>query len=172
MEPMRQKALLVAAFGIFFGLTEAVVVVYLRELFGVGASFVSAMPDPKDVLLSLGVIAFLAPEASLLVTGSQRILTLELWREAATIGMLLALALAVGKDTRQRLAYFLLSFAVWDILYYVFLKALIGWPSGLLDLDIFFFIPVAWVGPVATPITASFLMAVVAAALLFRKRRT
>lgn len=145
-----QKIILVVLFGIFFGLLEAIVVIYLRQLFGSGNTLVSPKITKEDIIFSLGFISFLKPSASLLIAGSQRLLSLELWREFSTIVMLVLLAWSAGKTTKERLVYFFLTFAVWDIFYYVFLKLLVGWPQSLLDPDVFFLIPIAWIGPVYT----------------------
>ena len=41
-----------------------------------------------------------------------------------------------------------IAFGVWDIFYYVFLKAICGWPHSLADWDILFLLPLPWWGPV------------------------
>ncbi|HLH57386.1 MAG TPA: hypothetical protein VKY92_27655 [Verrucomicrobiae bacterium] len=82
----------------------------------------------------------------------------ELVREAATLIMLLAVGTLAGKTWRHRLAYSAIAFGVWDILYYVFLKILCGWPHSLLDWDILFLLPLPWWGPVLAPVLISVLM--------------
>ena len=52
----------------------------------------------------------------------------EIFREAATIVMLATVGWLAGRNLRSRFGYFLISFGVWDIFYYVFLKPLTGWP--------------------------------------------
>lgn len=162
-----QKIIAVIIFGVFFGLLEAIVVVYLREVLNVMRPENNVI-SPDNIAFSLGLIAFLKPSSSLLIINSEKLLTLELWREAATIIMLAALAWAAGKYFIEKLAYFSLAFAVWDICYYIFLYFLTGRPGGLLDSDIFFLIPVAWVGPVITPVAISSLLIVLAFFLLLR----
>jgi hypothetical protein len=121
-------------FGIAMGVLEAIVVVYLRQLY---------YPSGFDFPLHLF---------------SQRMLAIEWIREIATIIMLIAVGWIAGKNSLQRFAYFLFSFAIWDIFYYITLKALIDWPASLLTWDLLFLIPVAWVGPVLAPIICSFTM--------------
>ena len=75
--------------------------------------------------------------------------------------MLVAIAVVAGQTLRRRLAAFFIAFTVWDLTYYLFLRVLDGWPTGLLDLDVFFLIPVPWVGPVATAVVASCVVLVV-----------
>lgn len=79
------------------------------------------------------------------------IVTVELFRELATMVMLLAPAALFVRTAQERFAWFCFSFGVWDIFYYVFLKAALDWPSGFLDWDILFLVPVVWVGPVLAP---------------------
>jgi hypothetical protein len=82
----------------------------------------------------------------------------EIVREAATLMMLAAAGWLTGRTLRARFGYFLIAFGVWDIFYYVFLKALTGWPRSLLDWDILFLIPLPWWGPVLAPACIATLM--------------
>lgn len=79
----------------------------------------------------------------------------ELWREFATIVMLIGIAWQSGKTPLHRLAYFFIAFAVWDIFYYVFLYVFLSWPSSLFTWDLLFLLPVPWVGPVLAPVLVS-----------------
>ena len=65
------------------------------------------------------------------------------------------MALVAGRTRRERLGAFLIGFATWDITYYLFLRIIDDWPSSLLTKDVFFLIPVAWIGPVITPLVIS-----------------
>ena len=123
-----------ALFSVAMGLLEAVVVVYLRELY-----------YPAG---------FTFPLASM----SANIFATELLREVATIVMLVSISAAVGRSNYERLAYFLMNFAIWDIFYYVFLKVLLDWPTTVLDWDILFLIPITWIGPVLAPVLCSLVM--------------
>lgn len=161
-----QKTAFVILFGIFFGLLEAIVVIYLRQLFGTGNTLMNQQISQNEIALTLGFIAFLKPTASTLITQSQRILSLELWREASTLVMLVALGLITGRTTREKFAYFLLAFGIWDIFYYVFLRIITGWPTSFLEPDVYFLIPVAWIGPVITPVFVSLIMILLALFLL------
>jgi hypothetical protein len=82
----------------------------------------------------------------------------ELVREAATLVMLLMVGMLAGKTWRNRLGYTALAFGFWDILYYVFLRVMCGWPHSLLDWDILFLLPLPWWGPVLAPILIALLM--------------
>lgn|SRR3989338_1097670 len=160
------KIALVILFAIFFGLLEAIVVIYVRQLFGSGDTLISRRVTADDIALTLGFIAFLKRSASTLITQNQYILSLELWRELSTLIMLAALSLIAGKTTKEKLACFLLVFGIWDIFYYVFLKIITGWPASFLDPDVYFLIPVAWVGPVIAPIIISAILIILAIILL------
>lgn len=128
---LKTTILTVAIFAIAFGYVEAAVVVYLRHLFGVTQTSIALKLLTNDLLKT------------------------ELVREAATIIMLLSLAQLVGKKLGSKIALFFFAFGIWDIFYYVFLKITLGWPTKLTDIDIYFLIPVPWVGPVFIPIVAS-----------------
>ena len=126
--------ILVSLFAIAMGFLESAVVVYIREIY---------YPAGFD-------FPMVAPEGIIALT--------EILREAATILMLLCVGMIAGRSASERFAWFLYSFAVWDIFYYVFLRLLIGWPGSLLTWDILFLIPVTWVGPVLTPVLVSLTM--------------
>lgn len=82
----------------------------------------------------------------------------ELIREFSTIVMLFTVGMLAGRTWRARIGYFVIGFGVWDIFYYVFLKAICGWPHSLMDWDILFLLPVPWWGPVLAPVLISLLM--------------
>lgn len=84
----------------------------------------------------------------------------ELVREAATLVMLLTLGMLAGRTWYRRLGYTAIAFGTWDILYYVFLRLICGWPNSLLDWDILFLLPLPWWGPVLAPVCISLLMIV------------
>jgi hypothetical protein len=84
----------------------------------------------------------------------------ELWREAATLVLLAAVGWLAGRTWRQRAGYAALAFGIWDVLYYVFLRPISGWPNTLLDWDILFLLPLPWWGPVLAPVSIAVLMIV------------
>ncbi len=84
----------------------------------------------------------------------------EVVREFATLVMLGTVSWLAGRTRRSRFGYFLLTFGWWDILYYVFLRVLTGWPRSLLDWDILFLLPLPWWGPVLAPCLIAALMVV------------
>jgi hypothetical protein len=84
----------------------------------------------------------------------------ELIREAATVIMLISVASLAGKSWREKCGYFMVSFGVWDIFYYVFLKVIVGWPHTLFDWDILFLLPLPWWGPVLSPMLISLILIV------------
>jgi hypothetical protein len=128
------KVLALVLFSTAMGLLEAIVVVYLRRLYYPEGFTFPLATMPTDIYLT------------------------ELLREVATIVMLVSISAAVGRSYYERLAYFLMNFAVWDIFYYVFLKVLLDWPATLLDWDILFLIPITWIGPVLAPVLCSLVM--------------
>ncbi len=91
---------------------------------------------------------------------------MEMAREASTIVLILTGSWLAGFNLRQRFAYFLTIFAVWDIFYYVWLKVLLNWPASIMEWDILFLIPVTWAGPVIAPVIVSVIMIVFAAMIL------
>jgi hypothetical protein len=82
----------------------------------------------------------------------------ELVREAATLVMLLTVGILAARTWYKRLGYAALAFGVWDILYYVFLRIMSGWPTSLLAWDVLFLLPLPWWGPVLAPVSIAALM--------------
>ena len=138
---------LLAAFAVAMAYVEAAVVAYLRLLY---------YPD-----------GFVIEGAASLEPVPPTVLAIEIGREAATIVMLAAVALlSAGKSWWVRLAHFMWAFAFWDIFYYVWLYALLRWPSGPMTIDVLFLIPRPWIAPVFVPVVASLLMIGAALAIL------
>ena len=137
-----------AVFAVAMGFLEAIVVVYLRQIY---------YPQGFEFPLVL-----LSPE----------LMTVELIREAATLIMLAAVGIIAGRNNLQRLLYFLFSFAVWDILYYVALKIFLGWPPSLMTWDLLFLIPITWIGPVLAPVICSLTMILMAVVLIPLQERS
>jgi hypothetical protein len=134
--------LVVGIFSVAMALLESAVVVYLRELYYPTGFTVAFKQMPE------------------------RIIMVELLRELATLVMLVSIGLLVGTTKKSKLAWFLYSFAVWDIFYYGWLKIFINWPISFFDWDILFLIPVTWLGPVLAPIICSMTMIILSIILL------
>ena len=96
----------------------------------------------------------------------------ELVRELATLLMLATVGWLAGRTARSRLAYAVLAFGVWDILYYVFLLVIVGWPGSVWDWDVLFLLPLPWWGPVLAPaLVALFMIAGATLVTEFEHRR-
>jgi hypothetical protein len=121
-------------FAVAMGFLEAIVVVYLRELYYPGG-----FEFPLKMLPS-------------------RLMVVEIVREFATLLMLLSVAWISGKNFLQRLSVFLFLFGIWDILYYLALKLFLSWPESLFAWDLLFLIPIIWLAPVLSPVICSVVM--------------
>lgn len=133
----RKQLLIAALFAIAFGFVEAAVVVYLRAAAGLWPG----------------------PSSKTLIPFPQGLLTIECYREAATMIMLCGFSWLTGRNICERVAAFLWMFAFWDIFYYVWLRVTIGWPVSFLDPDILFLIPTPWIAQVWLPLLISSLTA-------------
>lgn len=161
----KSTILKVVIFSIAFAFVESAVVVYLRHLIGASQPAI----NKNEVLLLLPGVAFLEPQTAFNMITNTKLLNVEMIREAATLVMLSSVALLAAKKFKQALAFFALSFGIWDIFYYLFLKLTINWPTSLFDLDIFFLLPVPWIGPVFVPIAIS--LSLVFLSLIYLKRK-
>lgn len=150
---MRRVVAALFLFGISFGYVEAAVVVYLRALYNPIRVRLHPERSPDDLfpLLTTQQLAAAGPE-------NARRLVIEVGREAATIVMLGAVALAIARNIHQWIAAFVIAFGVWDISFYAFLKLMIHWPQSLTTWDILFLIPLPWVGPVWAPLLVALTM--------------
>lgn len=140
------KTLWIVLFAIAMGYLESAVVVYLRELY-----------YPEGFVFPLKAM-------------TQSVAVTELYREAATLIMILAVSVLAADYKLHRFAWFLIVFGTWDIAYYVFLKLLIGWPESLLTTDILFLLPSIWTGPVIAPVINSLTMILVAFVILISSK--
>jgi hypothetical protein len=141
------KLALVAAFAIAMANVEAAVVAYLREIYGI-EDLLRDVPRQID-----------------------RIMLIEISREAATMVMLLTVGLLAGRRLQDGVGLFVFAFGVWDIAYYLWLAAFVGWPMSPFDWDILFLIPLPWWGPVIAPVMIATVMCVGGAAAVVQVDR-
>lgn len=167
-----------AAFAGAFGFVEAAVVVYLRAAVGLLPGYQGTLADVIRLSRGLYERGITASEVAL----PPSLVTIELFREAATMVMLITVAMLAGralnahstKETtqsqwRERWAMFLWCFAIWDAAYYAGLWATIRWPNSLTAPDVLFLIPVPWLAQVWFPLLID--VAVMAAVLYGRRAR-
>jgi len=128
----------ITLFSIAMGMLESAVVIYLRELY-----YPEGFSFPLKFMSTIVAIT-------------------ELLRELATLIMLIGIGVLAGRNKTERFAFFIYSFAIWDIFYYIFLKAILNWPESLLTWDILFLLPTTWVGPVVSPVLLALAMIVLA----------
>lgn len=140
MKYIAKRFVWVAVYATAMAFLEAVVVVYIRGLLNITNDHVELGPYVQ----------------------------MEMWREGATLVMLVAVGWLAGRQGVERWAYGLFAFGWWDIWYYVWLKVLIGWPRTLFDWDTLFLIPFHWWGPVLSPVLIAALICLVAVLALAR----
>jgi len=117
-----------SVFSVSFALVECAVVIYLRRLYYPAGFSLPLRPMHPDVA------------------------RVEIYREAATIFMLGAVAASAGKGFWQKFAYFMFLFGSWDVFYYGWLWIFTGWPGSFFTPDLLFLVPAAWWGPVLAPL--------------------
>jgi len=130
----RAVAAAVVAYAVAMAFLESAVVVYLQRALGIDPRALFPVRDPA-------------------LTGDLALI--EVGREAATLVMLVAVGWLAGRSGLERLAWTAVAFGTWDILYYAWLWAFIGWPPSLGTWDLLFLIPVPWAGPVWAPAAIS-----------------
>lgn len=141
---LRRQLIIITAFAIAMGYLESAVVVYLRDIL---------YPDGFGFPLTMMPV---------------HLALTELFREAATVVMLVTLGMLASRRFSTGFAWFIYGFAIWDIFYYVFLRVLLGWPESLMTWDILFLIPTTWTGPVLAPVLVSLTMILLALVILIR----
>ena len=144
---LRRLLIIITSFAIAMAFLEAAVVVYIREILYPGGFEFPLSLTPMHLALT------------------------ELLREVATLVMLLSIGMLVARRFSTGFAWFIYSFAIWDIFYYAFLWLLLGWPQSLMTWDVLFLIPTTWTGPVLSPVLVSLTMILLAMVILFRAER-
>jgi hypothetical protein len=130
----RSAAITVVVFAVAMAYLESAVVLYLQRALAMTPEQLFPLRGP-DVVGDLAAI--------------------EVGREFATLVMLTAIGVLVGRKWIDRLAWTAVAFGVWDIFYYAWLWVFIGWPHSPATWDVLFLIPVPWAGPVWAPIAVS-----------------
>ena len=143
MRSLTKTMVWVTIFSIAMGFLETAVVVYLLELY-----------CPDNVLFPLAQM-------------STTVIITELLREGATIIMLIGIGYLAGRKFITGFAWFIYSFAIWDIFYYIFIKLILNWPESLFTWDILFLIPTIWTGPVIAPVITSLMMILLALGIIY-----
>ncbi len=144
----RRQLITVAIFAAAFGFVEAAVVVYLRAAVGLLPGYTGTLTDLRNS--SAGY-----EQATSISQFPPSLLAIEVYREAATMVMLISVTLLTVSRASARWAAFLWLFALWDIAYYAGLWATVRWPASLTDLDVLFLIPVPWIAQVWFPLLVS-----------------
>ncbi|MBF6606314.1 MAG: hypothetical protein IVW53_12100 [Chloroflexi bacterium] len=127
-------AFVVLAYGVAMGYLEAAVVVYLRAAIGLTPAGMVPIHDP---------------------TAFRAFADVEVAREFATLVMIAAVGWLAGRRGLERLAWAAVVFGVWDIVYYLGLRLLIGWPPSPAAWDVLFLSPMPWLAPVWAPFVVS-----------------
>ena len=154
-ELTRHQLLTSAIFALSFGFVEGAVAIYLGAAVGLLPGYAGTLSDVARLSADLD------RQAQQLSNLPPSFLTIEVFREAATILMLLSVAILAEQKRGERFAVFLWIFALWDIGYYVALWATVRWPYSPTSSDVLFFIPVPWTSQVWFPLLISILTAVV-----------
>ena len=153
------------AFALAFGFAESAVVVYLRAASGLLPGLAGTLADVQRLAARDYV------QSTLLAQFPPSLLTVEVFREAATIVMLLSTAALAASRLKEFCAFFLWEFAVWDIAYYAGLWLLVRWPASLKSFDVLFLIPRPWIAQVWFPILVSSLTLAAVVASRAKSRR-
>jgi len=146
----RLTVLWLGAYAAAMAWIEAAVVVYLRRIH-----------YPENPLTIFPMRIWTVPE-----------LLVEVVREAATIVMILAVALLAVPGRTRRTAAFLYVFGAWDLCYYLWLKVVLGWPVSWAEWDILFLIPWPWLAPWLTPALAALLFVLWGGGVLVSEEET
>ena len=130
------KIFWVSVFSIAMAYLEAAVVVYLRRVYGIDDLILQVPPFDKQIAV------------------------IELGRELTTLVMLLCIGWIAGETFQSRVGFTFITFGLWDIFYYVWLRVFIGWPQSILEPDLLFLIPLPWWGPILAPVLIALLMVI------------
>ena len=147
MSSLAKKFTAITIFSIAMGFLEAATVVYLRTLYYPEGFSFPLKNIPIDIFL------------------------VEIGREMSTIVMLAFIGSIAGKTLLEKFCYFLYSFGIWDIFYYIWLKVILNWPPSPMTWDLLFLVPVPWVAPVLAPLIVALTMTILAAVIIYLQER-
>jgi len=158
-----RELLITAMFALSFGFVEGAVAIYL----GVAVGLLSGHAGPLSDVARLSADLY-GQQSQSLNNLPPSLLRVEGFGEAASMLMLLSVAILAQHKRREGFAIFLWIFALWDMGYYLALWATVRWPDSPTSADVLFFIPVPWTSQVWFPLLISILT--VAVILLTRLR--
>ena len=134
------------------GWLEGVLALYLRKLIGLEGTLDMLDARTRELLLGRFAVMTASGEGGHL---SPKFLFVEQTREAVTIIVLVAVAFLSAREWRQRAAFFLYTFGIWDLAYYGALWTLLRWPPSWGTLDLLFLIPGPWIAQAWIPMAIS-----------------
>src|SRR5579864_4371133 len=111
---------------------EASVVIYVRAAVGFLPGYMGTLSD----IIRQATSTYQQIQAANSIP--QSFLTVEFFREIATIVILVSVALLAAKKLEEQFALFVWAFAFWDFFYYVGLWLTVRWPSSLTTSDVLF----------------------------------
>lgn len=138
MSSPRRNLFWLTLFAIAMAHVEASLVIYLRNLY-----------YPENPLSLFPIVPL-----------SHRHLLIEIVRELATIVMLLSVSMLSARGPIRVFASFVYLFGTWDLLYYLWLKLMIGWPVDWLEWDVLFLLPWPWLAPWITAASIAMLFSI------------
>jgi Kef-type K+ transport system membrane component KefB len=157
-----RELLTAAVFALSFGFVEGAVAIDLGAAIGLLPGYARTLSDLARLSADLD------RQAQPLSNLPPALMTVEVFREAATMLMLLSAAILAKQKRGERFAIFLWIFALWDIGYYLALWATVRWPYSPTSPDVLFLFPVPWTSQVWFPILISILTVAV---VLWTRRR-
>lgn len=133
--------------------------VYLREVYNVKTLFPSWEIAKNDIIFQLGDLMVLDRDVGLKMLVDTNLLVAEQVRQIALFLLIGVLAHMTGKGWFDRISLFLFIGGLSCVLYYLFLFALLRWPTSLLAKDVITLLP--------TPVIVSVYMPLLLSALAF-----
>jgi hypothetical protein len=141
-----------AMFALSFGFVEGAAAIYLGVAVGLLTGHAGSLSDVARLSADLH-----GQLSQPLNNMPPSLLRIEVFREAASMLVLLSVAILAEQKRGERFAVFLWIFALWDIGYYAALWTMIRWPYSPASPDVLFFIPVPWTSQVWFPMLISIL---------------
>jgi hypothetical protein len=137
----------IAALCIAIGYVDAVATFYVRGMLEVsqeGGNFAQAVTEAMP----------------------PRIVALEQTRQAATVLVLVAMAIVAGRNLQQQFGTAFYALGGWIVLRYAAIRTITDWPAGLADIDTVLYLPHAVYAPVWMPIVIGLGVAAIGVTLI------
>jgi hypothetical protein len=166
----RAKLISLLIIGMTVAFMQSAAALYLRDIYNVKTLLPSWKIPARDIIFAVGDLTVLKRDLAYKILVDQNVLVAEQIRLVATIALIGAIAYMLGKSSLDRISHLLFIGGLSGVFYYVFMFALMRWPTSLLAKDVIALIPTPIIVPVYIPLLLSAVVLTGGTFLVFKKK--